>query len=173
MTPFKSVAVPLALLWLAVLAMPAAAATAVAAPAPTQSAQSADAFLHGIYAHYLGHDNTARNGILLDKPSTLRRYFAADLADLIAADEAGAAKKGDVPMLDGDPFVDAQDWDITNLAVHIDSETADGAKATVTFDDFGERMTIHYDLVQTPDGWRISDIVSREGRFRRLYEKPK
>lgn len=151
----------LVLVWLAFSVV-----TAVAA-----SEQSADAFLHGIYAHYLGHDNTARNGIVLDKPATLHRYFAADFADVIAADEAGAAKKGGVPMLDGDPFVAAQDWDITNLAIRIDSQTADSAKATVTFDDFKEPTVVHFDLVNTPDGWRISDIVSKEGSFQALYKK--
>jgi hypothetical protein len=153
----------LVLVWLALSAVAAAAA-----PAPEQSAE---AFLHGIYGQYLGHDNTKSNGILLDKPSTLHRYFVADFADIIAADEAGAAKKGDVPMLDGDPFVDAQDWDITNLVVHIDSETADHTKATVTFDDFKEPTVVHYDLVHTPEGWRIFDIVWKEGSFRALYNK--
>jgi len=150
-------------LWLAFL-------TVAAAAAPTPE-QSAEAFLHGIYAQYLGHDNTARNGILLDKPSTLHRYFTADFVDLITADEAAAAKKGGVPMLDGDPFVDAQDWDITNPTIHIDSEIADRAKASVTFDDFKEPTIIHFDLVHTPEGWRIFDIVSKEGSFRALYKK--
>jgi len=150
-------------LWLAFLTV-----TAAATPVPEQSA---DAFLHGIYAQYLGHDNTARNGILLDKPSTFHRYFAADFADMIVADGAAAARNGGVPMLDGDPFVDAQDWDITNLAIHVDPESADHVKATVTFDDFKEPTVIHYDLVHEPEGWRIFDIVSKEGSFRALYKK--
>ena len=82
--------------------------------------RSADAFLHGIYAHYQGDDRTTGKGIFLDKPSDIHRYFADDLADLMIADDAAAEKRGDVPQLDGDPFVDAQDWDIKDIAIHID-----------------------------------------------------
>jgi Protein of unknown function (DUF3828) len=132
--------------------------------------QSADAFLLGIYSHYLGDDKTAK-GIFLDKPSDVHRYFADDLAALIIADDAAAAKRGDVPELDGDPFVDAQDWTITDIVVHIDSQTASAAKATVTFKNFKEPHAVHLDLVETPKGWRISDIAWKEGTFRGLYKK--
>ena len=149
----------LAPLWLALAGVPA-----IAAP------QTADAFLHGIYSHYLGDDKTAK-GIFLDKSSDVHRYFADDLAALIIADDAAAAKRGDVPELDGDPFVDAQDWTITDIVIHIDSQTASAAKATVTFKNFKEPHAVHLDLVETPKGWRISDIAWKEGTFRGLYKK--
>jgi len=141
------------------------AAAAAAAP------QSADVFLRDIYAHYKGDDQTTGKGIFLDKPSDVHRYFADDLAALIIADDAAAAKRGDVPELDGDPFVDAQDWAITDIAIHVDSETATAAKATVTFKNFKEPHAVHLDLVETPKGWRISDIAWKEGTFRGLYKK--
>src|SRR5579862_1667420 len=119
--------------------------------------QSARAFLTAIYSHYLGDDKTAK-GIFLDKQSEIRRYFTKDLADLIIADEAVAYKNGDVPTLDGDPFVDAQDWQITHLVIHIDSETATAAKATVTFENVKEPQVVHLELVRHDPGWRISDI---------------
>jgi len=128
-------------------------------------------FLQGIYSHYKGNDQTTGKGIFLDKPSDIRRYFSDDLADLIIADDNAAAKRGDVPELDGDPFVDAQDWEITDIAIHIDSETAAAAKATVTFKNFKEPHTVRLDLVKTPKGWRISDIAWKEGTFRGLYKK--
>jgi hypothetical protein len=137
----------------------------------TAAPQSAEAFLHGIYSHYMGDDRTTGKGIFLDKPSDVHRYFSDDLAALIIADDAAAAKRGDVPELDGDPFVDAQDWDIRNIVVHVDSETATTAKATVTFNNFKKPYTVHLDLVETPKGWRISDIFWKEGSFRGLYKK--
>lgn len=133
--------------------------------------QTADAFLQGIYAHYYGDVGTTGKGIFLDKPSDIHRYFADDLAHLMIADDAVAEKHGDVPQLDGDPFVDAQDWDIKDIAIHIDSETGDRAKATVTFQNFKKPDTVHLDLVHTPEGWRISDIVWKEGSLRGLYKK--
>ena len=149
---------------LAPLLLALAGISAMAAP------QSADAFLHGIYSHYLGDDKTAK-GIFLDKPSDVHRYFADDLAALIIADDAAAAKRGDVPELDGDPFVDAQDWTITDIVIHINSQTASAAKATVTFKNFKEPHAVHLDLVETPKGWRISDVAWKEGTFRGLYKK--
>lgn len=151
---------------LLVVSLALSAVATAAAPS-----QSADAFLHGIYAHYHGDVGTTGKGIFLDKPSDIRRYFADDLAQLMIADDAVAEKHGDVPQLDGDPFVDAQDWDIKDIAIHIDSETADRAKATVTFLNFKKPDTVHLDLVQTPKGWRISDIVWKEGSLRGLYKK--
>jgi len=90
---------------------------------------------------------------------------------LMIADDAVAEKHGDVPQLDGDPFVDAQDWDIKDIAIHIDSEVGDRAKATVTFLNFKKPDTVHLDLVQTPKGWRISDIFWKQGSLRGLYKK--
>jgi len=146
-------------LLLAVLTAPAFAAP-----------QSAEAFLQVIYSHYRGN---ASKGVMLEKDADYRRYFTDDLVNLIIADEKAAAKSGDVPNLDGDPFIDAQDWQITHLTIHIDSETATAAQATVKFVNTKEPKIIRLSLVQTPKGWRIYNIVwsGDEGTFRGLYMK--
>lgn len=144
---------------------------ALSATAAAAAPQSAEAFLKDIYAHYGNDDKKSGAGVLIDTTAQLRRYFTADLVAMIDADEKVAAKHGDVPSLDGDPFIDAQDWDITDLVVHMDSETATRAKATVTFRNFKKPDTVHLDLVQTPKGWRISDIFWKSGSLRGLYKK--
>jgi hypothetical protein len=147
------------------IALAFSATAAVAAP------QSADAFLKDIYSHYGDADKPAGSGVRIDTTEQLRRYFTPDLVALIDADEKAAEKKGDVPSLDGDPFVDAQDWNIRDVAIHIDSETVSAAKATVTFRNIKDRYTVRLDLAQTPKGWRISDIFWKEGSLRGLYKK--
>ena len=94
----------------------AAAAMAFAATAESASPQ---AFVDGIYKHYLGKDS---KGLALSSAAVIRRYFAPPLADAIIKDFAAAHKAGEVPLLNGDPFIDAQDWEISNLktAVKID-----------------------------------------------------
>ncbi len=134
--------------------------------------ETAKQFLDGIYSHYLGDASTTAKGIFLDKPADYRRYFAKDLADIMIADMEAAAKKGDVPTLDGDPFVDAQDWTITDISIHIDSETDKEARATVHFKNFKEPTTVRLNLVHAPEGWRISDIFYKEGSLRGMYKKP-
>ncbi len=141
--------------------------------APTSAAeQSVQEFLRSIYIRYHGDAETAP-GIMLDKPADFRRYFEPSLAKLILTDEDAAAKRGDVPELDGDPFIDAQDWDITELTIHIDAQDAARARATVRFRNFKEPKTIHVNLVHTPSGWRIADIAwnGHDGTLRGLYVK--
>jgi hypothetical protein len=144
-----------------------AAPTVFAAPP-----KSPEAFLQDIYAHYRGSADTSK-GIAFDKDADYRRYFADDLARLMIVDANAAAKAGGVPALDGDPFIDAQDWDISHLTVHIDTESASTARATVSFVNLKERTTIHLQLVATPKGWRITDIVwpGTDGTLRGLYKK--
>ena len=99
------------------------------------------------------------------------RFFVPTSARAIDADMREAKKRGEVPKLDGDPFVDAQDWDIDNLAIAV---KADGAKAVgqVAFDNLGKRTRITLDLVQTQTGWRIADIKSPSGSLSDLYKQP-
>ena len=80
-----------------------------------------------------------------------------------------AARRKEVPTLNGDPFVDAQDWEISNLAV---SARTDGATATgqVTFVNAGTPVRLTLALVLTPAGWRISDIRAPSGSLRALYK---
>jgi len=140
------------------------AASAVAAPAASETPQ---AFLDAIYKTYLGKDS---KGVILDKPAVIRRYFVAPLAAAMIKDDAAAAKRGEVPMLDGDPFINGQDWEISDLAVKVEMKPPDKALGTATFDNSGTRMTITYDLVKTAAGWRIADIRNDTRSLRALYK---
>jgi hypothetical protein len=132
--------------------------------------QTAQQFLQSIYAQYHG-DTKASPGVRLDSAADYRRYFDASLVKLIVADEDAAKKRGDVPELDGDPFINAQDWDITGVAIHMDSGDASKAAATVRFQNFKEAKIVHVSLVNTPAGWRIDDIDYGGGQtFRGLYK---
>jgi len=113
---------------------------------------SARAFIEAIYKPYL---EKAYSGQNYDEPG---RFFAPDLARAMKADATAAARRREVPLLDGDPFVCAQDWEIGRLAVSVSTA---GAKTTgvVTFDMMGKPRRVTLDLVQTPAGWRIADIV--------------
>src|SRR5215470_19642510 len=110
----------------------AASALAITAAAETAPPQ---AFIDGIYKHYLGKDST---GVSLENDAEIRRYFAPSLADAMIKDFAAAEKAGDVPTLDGDPFVDAQDWEVSDLKTAVKSTGGNTAVATVTFVIFKE-----------------------------------
>ena len=128
---------------------------------------SAQAFLEAIYKPYLVKNSPGQNYREAD------RLFAPDLARAMNVDNAAAAKRGEVPILDGDPFVCAQEWDVSKLAVAVSTA---GAKTTgnVTFDTFGKPRQVTLDLVLTPAGWRIANIVcsSDPTSLRALYKLP-
>jgi hypothetical protein len=138
--------------------------SAVAASAQTASPK---AFVDAIYKTYIGKNP---KGVPLDNEAAIRRYFAPPLADAMAKDRAEADKAGDVPTLDGDPFIDAQDWEIARLKVDVKTAGADAATATVTFTNFRKPTTVTLSLVKTAAGWRIAEIKSPSGSLRELMK---
>ena len=136
--------------------------------------QTPRAFVAWIYSHYQGSaDAKAGAGVMLVTPAQIRRYFAPPLADRIVADRAAAAKRDEVPALDSDPFIDAQDWDIRHVAIQIESANDRTARASVRFENFGQAETVRLELVRTPAGWRVADVLwpGSEGWLSALYRK--
>lgn len=99
------------------------------------------------------------------------RFFVDDLAQAILRDFAAAKKRNEVPTLDGDPFIDAQDWSIPSFE-YTTSKTGTGRAAAgiVTFVNLDQPKQLALFLVETPDGWRIDDIVGRGTSLRALYK---
>ena len=97
---------------------------------PTAAEPSATSFVEGIYAPYKDKNG---NGNPLDTDAAVKRYFEPKLATLIIKDRNKAAKRGDVSTLDMDPFIDAQDWDISAFDVALRDTGADKATATVLY----------------------------------------
>jgi Protein of unknown function (DUF3828) len=120
----------------------------------------ATAFVTGIYETYKG---SGAKGLALDTDRTVRRYFEPSLAGLIIRDRKNA--HGEVGQLDGDPFIDAQDWNIDKFDIEV-TDTAPGkAKATVKFVNLDRPATIVLDLVKIKNDWRVGDITwQRDGK---------
>ncbi len=120
------------------------------------------ASMKGIYAAYRGKD---AKGIPLDNAAVLRRYFHPSLAALIVEDRRNAARRNEAPRLDGDPFVDAQDWQIPDFDIVVADTGPGQASATVKFVNQGQPTTIVLDLVTVNADWLVSDIVwSHDGK---------
>jgi hypothetical protein len=132
----------------------ASIAAAFAAAGVRAADPSAVSFVKAIYAHYQGKD---ANGLALESDAAVRRYFAPGLAALIIKDRRDA--HGEVGKLDSDPFVDAQDWEITGLDIAVTETATDKARATVTFNSLGRAATVILDLVKLKGGWRIGEIT--------------
>jgi hypothetical protein len=136
-----------------------AACAALAAPARAGDA-SATAFITAIYDSYRGKD---AKGIPLDSERAIRRYFEPKLATLMARDQKAAARRNEVGSLDFDPFLDAQDWDVTTFDIVVSDAAAGKAQATVKFVNQGQAVTVMLDLVEAKNAWRIYDIAWLQG----------
>lgn len=141
------------------------------AAGPAAADAAAVAFVTRIYDAYKGKNS---KGNPTDNEAALRRYFEPSLVALIVKDAKAAAKRGDVPTLDGDPFVDAQDWEITAVDIAVADMPPDKAVATVNFKNFDEPVKIVLNLVKIKNDWRIADILStrdgKTGSLRGLYK---
>jgi hypothetical protein len=129
----------------------------------------AKAFLDRIYAAYKGKNS---KGIALASDAALRRYFEPGLAAMMIKDRRDADKRGDVPNLDGDPFINGQDWEIGPVDIVVTDTAPDKASATASFRNFDMPTKVVFDLVKLKTGWRIADIDWGEnGTLRGLYAK--
>ena len=113
--------------------------------------------------------------IVFDKNAGSKLHAKVDwitnrLATLILEDRASAAKRGEPPALDGDPFVGHQDWDISNLAVEV-KDTGAKAIGTVTFTNSGKQEKVVLELLRSGKDWRIADIQWDASSLRALYRK--
>ena len=137
-----------------------AAAFVVPAPLLARAAEpsaTAKGFVEKIYGTYVGSSEKGANGVDLDTPADIKRYFTPGLASLILEDEAAAEKSGEPPTLDGDAFIGHQDWDIAGLTVDV-KEAGTKAKATVSFINFGKAEKVLIELLKVGAEWRIADI---------------
>jgi Protein of unknown function (DUF3828) len=143
-----------------------AACAAVASKALAAAEVTALAFATDIYAGYKGNDSP---GHALDNERAIRRYFEPSLAAQIVKDQKLAAKRGEVGLLDFDPFIGAQEWDISDFDIAVD-ETAPGkARATVKFANLGKETAAVLDLVKIKNDWRVADIIwLRDGKSENL-----
>ncbi len=146
-----------------------AAGAAIATPALAAD-PSATAFVTDIYNAYKGKD---AKGVPLDNARALRRIFEPSLAALVNEDEKIAAKRNEVGLLDFDPFIDAQDFEIASFDIAVSDDGADKATATVKFVNVDKPYAVVLALVKVGTDWRIHDITwQRDGKsdtLRALY----
>lgn len=128
------------------------------------TAASARAFLEALYVPYRAEPTKVVD--VLKRPEL---YFEANLVRAMAADSAAAAKRDEVPMLDGDPICDCQDYIPFTPSIGPITLKGNRATATVRFNHGSERV-LNYSLIATKKGWRIYDIRTSDHSLRGLYK---
>jgi len=138
---------------LACLALAACGPTQTTAPQP-----GPDAVITAMYA--AGSQKIAHNQVtdVADVP------MSEGLAQTVkaASDKADALNE---PFIDGDIMFNCQDCgQISAVSVTISTPPADGkAVVQARFSVYGEANTVLWDMMQTPQGWRVDNIRSPDG----------
>ncbi|MDQ5846309.1 MAG: GerMN domain-containing protein [Acidobacteriota bacterium] len=95
------------------------------------------------------------NRALIDK------YFDKQLGDLLWKD--AITSKNEVGVIDGDPLYNAQDMEIKKFAIHKAVTGKGTADVVVTFENFGKKKGITFQLVPRRTGWKIANIKYDDG----------
>src|SRR5882672_1043257 len=138
----------------AILAFPAV--PAFAGGKRSAGEHPAKKFLGSIYQRYLRKSSAAAAGIPLTDAQSVRSYFTFGLASLILEDRAAAARQGESPVLDRDPFIGRAKWDISDLSIDVTDTGAPKTVGTVTFINLGEKIVL--ELLRSGKEWRIADV---------------
>ena len=142
---------------LAGLAMLGSLALAACQQSGAANGGSPQDFLAELYGHYDGQG--PGSGLDYSQKSVLERYFTPETVAAIEADFARGQAAGEPPALNGDPFVGAQEWDVTGLDIAVGKSAApDSTLAKVRFQSYGETSEFSLDLKQVDGAWRIADI---------------
>lgn len=124
---------------------------------PEAAAASPQEFLGELYGHY--NSKGPASGLDYTQKAVLEKYFTPDMVAAIEADAAKAAAAGEPPALNGDPFVGAQEWDVSGLDIAIGkSAIPDKTAAKVRFQNYAETREYSLDLALVDGAWKIADI---------------
>jgi len=121
-------------------------------------------YLEGLYAPYLNEDTGAHNDCFDD---AFDKCFAADLAKSMDA-ERKQTPEGEVGVLDFDPFIDGQDWKLSDLNIDV-KPGALGPIGIASFKNFGDAMKVEFDLIREDQAWKIKNMRGKGWDLRQLF----
>lgn len=95
------------------------------------------------------------------KRAAIDKYFAKPLADMIWKDQQSPA--GEIGIIDFDPLYDGQDISVKKFTVGTPSVKGERITVPVSFENFGEKKNLTFEMLQQGDTWKIGDIKYPSG----------
>jgi hypothetical protein len=133
---------------------------ALAACSRAQPGADPIAAVQPIYAPYVENRNPP--GLLDVAPWT------PELRDLLRSAQEASRETGE-PVIDFDPIIDGQDWQIAAVAVTLEAPPADGrAEVAARFNNQGDEVEVIYDLVEADGGWRVDNLRTENWSLRAI-----
>ncbi|HRE42658.1 MAG TPA: DUF3828 domain-containing protein, partial [Terricaulis sp.] len=75
----------------------------------------------------------------------------------------------EAPILDFDPLIDAQDWQLSDVSAETESVTpASHASVRARFSNSGEARELTYDLIWEDDRWKVDNVRGPEWDLRSI-----
>ncbi len=135
----------------------------LAAVAPALAYDDPKALVDAIYTHYTDRDFDWSS---FDDASIRSR----ELNELFARD--ADQSDGEVGRIDYDPYINAQDYELSDLVVSDSKVDGDHATIDVSFTNFDYRVNLTYALVKESDGWKVDDVKSLDasGEWMSLHD---
>lgn len=120
-----------------------------------------DAFVKSLYDTKLESEAVSADYGRAMTDSLILTHFDADLLALYKS-----ATYLDEPVIDGDVFMMAQEWQPTDVATKTTAQSAEAATVEASFTIADQSRTVTYSLKKLRDGWEIDDIASGDGSLR-------
>ena len=136
-----------------------------AAVAQSVPDQSPEELVRYVYQHYVGKKSTEDSSFKWTEQPLADRLFEPALARAVVR----AGKSKDM-VIDADPFVSGQDFEIASYDLKTESKTAERARIIASFKNFDQNVTVQYDLVRAKSGWRIQDVTSSGTSLRKTVK---
>jgi len=116
--------------------------------AAAQTYETPEALLEAFYAPYF-------NGEFYDDETPFRSAALQAFYD----NDAQITPPGEMGAISFDPYIDGQDFDITDFVIGTPAIAGEEAIVDVSFRNFGAPRSLTYELV-FEDGWKIDDVIS-------------
>ena len=112
--------------------------------------------------HFDAAHGGAARGFTTQAMTDLKPYTTAAMQTAAAAWLALPTSPDEAPEIDGDPFTDSQE-PVLHFAVGAAAQRGDQADVPVQMTDEARSWTLGYRLQRTAEGWRVDDVVLRDG----------
>lgn len=104
------------------------------------------------------------------------QLLSAGLNTLYERDAADSEARQEVGRLDFDPFINGQDFDVTDLSFGEAQVNGAAAQVTASFANFGQQQTVTLHLVEEEGRWKVDDAVNDSTEYpyglREILEAP-
>lgn len=133
---------------------------ALGAPAAEAGFRSPESLVRNVYAHYGRGTPEFSHGLTRDEP-TARSFFDPSL-------RVAWLQVKDEPY---DFLVQSPTWQLSGLSISILRKQYDKTYVAVAFRNQGRPVTLNFILVNSPEGWLITDVESPHDSLRMFLEQ--